>query len=850
MTIRKKSIITVTVFVILLLINAVGLFVQINNIEKATHNLIEETKISQNFLKIKFLLKNLQEVSTDAALVGDEEGLEELKDLKSQYTQLLRQIRQQDLTPMDNQYLDNIDNRFNSYFEALNNMAHYGINRVYSYDESLNDMRHFDQSVNTIEKSIDALNLSKYDLLTLKYNIVSIQEILTDALAVGDISGFTDVDNLQNITFKTIDTFTQTYPSQKEALNRLKENIQSMQSAGKSMAKKGKTFSSMIIKTNSEMIVVDETIDSIQNSIATLLKEHERLLNQVIEEEQTILERSKNIAIVLTLLFLICVLFLAFTIKNILNSIETLNNGVSSLLNDQGITKIQLNSEDELGEISNNFNQYLKKIEKGIQMDAEVIEEANTVIAKVNAGLYNDRINKTANSQEVSKLIQVINSMIDNTQVNLMNLSQVLNDLANAKYDNPIPRPDGVTGLMASLLQGTQVTQSTINEVMALIDNSNKRLTFSANDLTTSASDLSDSSNEQAAALEQTAAAIEEVTSTIEQGTENTAKMAKYAQNVTQSSMIGIELANQTSHSMDELSEEVNTINDAITVIDQIAFQTNILSLNAAVEAATAGEAGKGFAVVAQEVRNLASRSAEAANEIKGLVESATNKAKNGKNVSNKMIEGFNELNSNINTTIEIINDVANATKEQQQAMEQINDTVNSLDHATQNNAALASNISDMAKNTQELALQLQGAVDRTSFTDDAKRRVCNTDFIFQLNKFKSDHINLKNDNFCMCKAGHTFSVKKHTECAFGKWLIENKDAEFAQTHIWENINLAHKKYHMMIQDTVDLYAEEYQNEQIFSVTENAEIQANKIFAMIDQLKEHNCDLQFKKKGA
>ncbi|RXI27686.1 methyl-accepting chemotaxis protein, partial [Arcobacter defluvii] len=83
--------------------------------------------------------------------------------------------------------------------------------------------------------------------------------------------------------------------------------------------------------------------------------------------------------------------------------------------------------------------------------------------------------------------------------------------------------------------------------------------------------------------------------------------------------------------SMDEINNQVNLINEAITVIDQIAFQTNILSLNAAVEAATAGEAGKGFAVVAAEVRNLASRSAEAAKEIKAIVENATSKADQGK---------------------------------------------------------------------------------------------------------------------------------------------------------------------------------------------------------------------------
>ena len=123
--------------------------------------------------------------------------------------------------------------------------------------------------------------------------------------------------------------------------------------------------------------------------------------------------------------------------------------------------------------------------------------------------------------------------------------------------------------------------------------------------------------------------------------------MSNLASQLQISSKNGEVLASKTTQAMDDIDAQVNSINDAITVIDQIAFQTNILSLNAAVEAATAGEAGKGFAVVAQEVRNLASRSAEAAKEIKKIVEMATAKANEGKAIANEMINGYTTLNSN-----------------------------------------------------------------------------------------------------------------------------------------------------------------------------------------------------------
>jgi methyl-accepting chemotaxis protein len=237
---------------------------------------------------------------------------------------------------------------------------------------------------------------------------------------------------------------------------------------------------------------------------------------------------------------------------------------------------------------------------------------------------------------------------------------------------------------------------------------------------------LNISSNEAAASLEETAAAIEEITSNIRNNTQNIAKMASFSSSVTKSANDGETLANQTTVAMDEINTQVNLINEAISIIDQIAFQTNILSLNAAVEAATAGEAGKGFAVVAQEVRNLASRSAEAAKEIKTIVENATKKANQGKEIANYMINGYKELNQNISQTINLISDIEMSSKEQLMGIEQINDAVNSLDQQTQQNAAVANQTHEVSLITDQIAKLIVSSADEKEFKGKNEARAKN----------------------------------------------------------------------------------------------------------------------------
>ncbi|MEA2050885.1 MAG: methyl-accepting chemotaxis protein [Campylobacterota bacterium] len=576
------------------------------------------------------------------------------------------------------------------------------------------------------------------------------------------------------------------------------------------------------------------------------LKKEKVILSQQFKDTLTHLF-IKILVVIIIMVFV--VLLISYLIsKGIIKSLNVFEISMKNLADGKEGGEIVLENEDETANIAKYFNLYMHNIHIGLEKDKNVIKEAKHIIEKVNVGMFNSTVQGHANSNEVEELVQALNTMITTSSKNLTILSDTLIAYGNSEFDYEVPKINGLTGLIASLLMGIKATGNTVSELLALIDNSNKKLIYSSQALTNSSGNLSDSSNAQATSLEETAAAVEEVTSTITNSTDNTIKMSKYAQDVTISVNEGKELATKTADSMDEITNEVDAISEAITIIDQIAFQTNILSLNAAVEAATAGEAGKGFAVVAQEVRNLASRSAEAANEIKTLVQSAKDKANCGKKISSGMIDGYTKLNTNISQTIELINKVASASKEQQQAMIQINDTITLLDQATQKNAHEASTISEMAQSNENLAKHLQVAIDRTSFDNENKRRVCDVNMIFDTAKLKLIHITFKNDAFDKSGKGASFKVKNHHECALGHWIDDHEDSEFAQNEEWENLKLMHKNVHTMTQDVVDLHAGGYENGQLFAVSNGVEKNIEKVFTSLNSIRELNCDNQFKKR--
>jgi methyl-accepting chemotaxis protein len=577
-----------------------------------------------------------------------------------------------------------------------------------------------------ITSAITVLNLSKIEDLSkqtsqesvpmamiaadAKYQSCQIQQFLTDSSLTQDHEVIKEAQDAYNKFMLDISKFENMFKEENNS-SALKE-IEAIKIKATALFETGKKMVSSYAISKEAGDKVMEELDSTTEDLAVLV---DKLKENQIEEAysnstKTYSNASSTLSIIFGMSFIgivIGIIIGFILVKQITVSLNKFENGLMSFfsfLNKESSKsiKIDIDSKDEFGEMAKVINKNIEKTEKLIIEDHDLIEDVKNVVTEVKNGRLNKRITKTTQNESLEELKNTFNEMLENTSKNVCEdinkITRVLNNFAKLDFRDRVENDIGIVA------KGLNDLAKIINEM--LVENKSNGLTLdkSSDILLKNVDKLNISSNEAAASLEETAAALEEITSNIRNNTENIAKMAKYSNEVTKSSTLGESLANQTTVAMDDINVQVNAITDAISIIDQIAFQTNILSLNAAVEAATAGEAGKGFAVVAQEVRNLASRSAEAAREIKSIVENATKKANQGKDIANNMIDGYKELNQNIQQTINLIQDIEMSSKEQLMGIEQINDAITQLDRQTQENAQIASQAHDVAMVTDQIA--------------------------------------------------------------------------------------------------------------------------------------------------
>jgi len=554
-----------------------------------------------------------------------------------------------------------------------------------------------------------------FNFLELQKDVIQVQQWLTDVSATRAYEGFDDGFKIANEYFdagnKLLDKMILEKKEQKEF--QLVDDLKNFKNDFKLYYDIGVRMANSYVKDGPEegnklMSELDPFSEKLTEQLDVWIKSYMNENEQKVMMITSSLDfTQKSLVIIGLFIIILNLIIFGLLIKRISSSINNFQDGLLSFfgyLNKEtkNVLILDDSAKDEFGVMSKVINENIVKTKLIIESDEKFLYEVANIVENVNKGYLTKRLNNKVESDNLEKLRISMNDMFEHLNEVVGNdtnkILQVLESFSNLDFTNSIK--DDKNKIPTALNHVTDL----INDM--LVENKSNGLTLqeSSNVLMTNVERLSSSSTQAAASLEETAAALEEITSNIAGNNEKIIQMSNYANDLTNSAVSGEKLANETTISMDEINEQVNSINVAITVIDQIAFQTNILSLNAAVEAATAGEAGKGFAVVAQEVRNLASRSAEAAKEIKLLVQNATNKANSGKNIADEMIKGYTNLNENIAKTLDLIKDVESSSKEQLEGIEQINGAVTELDQQTQQNAGVAMQTKEIAQSTQFIA--------------------------------------------------------------------------------------------------------------------------------------------------
>lgn len=287
-------------------------------------------------------------------------------------------------------------------------------------------------------------------------------------------------------------------------------------------------------------------------------------------------------------------------------------------------------------------------------------------------------------------------------------VAELATSIANGDLTARVDMSRAVPG---SVVHAMSRMQGSLTRVVGLVRASSDSIATGSSQIASGNIDLSSRTEQQAASLEQTAASMEELTATVKQNADNARQASTLANDASSTADHGRKVVHQVVDTMQGITDSSQRIASIINVIDSIAFQTNILALNASVEAARAGEQGRGFAVVAGEVRNLASRSAEAAREIKALIEESTLRVESGSKLVEQAGKTMADVVGAVRRVTDIIDEISAASLEQSEGIAQVNAAVVQMDQVTQQNAALVQEASAASASLAEQAQKLQEEV-------------------------------------------------------------------------------------------------------------------------------------------
>lgn len=315
-------------------------------------------------------------------------------------------------------------------------------------------------------------------------------------------------------------------------------------------------------------------------------------------------------------------------------------------------------------------------------------QEIEQLVQGVKAGDLSARI-KLDDKQGSDKALSAgINELTDVIESVFSDVNRVMENMAEGDLTAAITNE--YQGVYAECKNNINGTLAKLSEFIIQIRDAADFIDSSSQEMASGNNNLSHRAEQQAASLEETAASMEELASTVKNNAQNTVQATEVVESASQLAQKGGGIVKSAIAAMQEINESSNKIAEIIGVIDEIAFQTNLLALNASVEAARAGEQGRGFSVVATEVRNLAQRSATAAQQSNELIQNSVQKVRAGTAFVNETGAALTEIVESVAKVGDIVAHIASASSEQSSGIEQVNQAVSQMDDITQQNAALA----------------------------------------------------------------------------------------------------------------------------------------------------------------
>ena len=337
--------------------------------------------------------------------------------------------------------------------------------------------------------------------------------------------------------------------------------------------------------------------------------------------------------------------------------------------------------------------------------EVAVEREIDGIVEAAHAGDLSQRIDMRGKTGFFAELGGGINALIDEMEQVFTDIARVMGFLAKGDLTHAITAE--YAGTFGDVRNDINGSLAHLRDVLWQLRENTDMMSTAADEISSGNNNLSARTEQQASSLQETAASMEELTSTVRHNASNAQQANQMATGARQHAEHGGEVVRRAVEAMQQIETASGRIAEIIGVIDDIAFQTNLLALNASVEAARAGEQGRGFSVVASEVRTLASRSADAAKEIKALIQDSVDKVRTGSGLVNQTGDALGEIVSGVMKVGDIVAEIAAASSEQSAGIDQVNRAVTSMDEVTQQNAALAEQTSAASASMQERTAEM-----------------------------------------------------------------------------------------------------------------------------------------------